>query len=73
MIELSYSYWEHEDGSVVGYLDYDPDKWTQGRNKPELEEMLFEIYQNFPYRRCRKEAKRNPLCGVQIGMIRVIM
>ena len=47
MIELPYSYWEGEDGWLVGYLNEYPDQWTQGKNIKELEEMLYDLYVNF--------------------------
>ena len=53
MTELQYSYWEGEGGWLVGYLNDYPDQWTQGKDIAELEEMLFDLYENF-----REEAKR---------------
>jgi len=45
MTELTYTYWESEDGWFVGYLDAYPDHLTQGHDLAELEEMLADIYQ----------------------------
>jgi len=43
-IELDYTYWHSKDGWLVGYLDIWPDHLTQGRDVPELEEMLADLY-----------------------------
>ena len=45
MIELAYTYWESNDGWLVGYLDAYPDHLTQGHDLAELKEMLADIYQ----------------------------
>jgi len=47
MLELPHSYWEGEDGWLVGYLNEYPEQWTQGKNIKELEEMLYDLYVNF--------------------------
>jgi predicted RNase H-like HicB family nuclease len=44
-MELTYTYWEADDGWLVGYLDAYPDHLTQGHDLAELEEMLADVYQ----------------------------
>ena len=44
-MDLPYTYWEAEDGWLVGYLNDYPDHLTQGHDLAELEEMLADIYQ----------------------------
>ena len=66
MVELPYSYWEGEDGWLVGYLNEYPDQWTQGKNITELEEMLFDLYENF-----LEEAKRKKERVLKTGILRV--
>ena len=44
MIELKYTYWESDDGWLVGYLNTYPDHLTQGHDLTELEEMLADVY-----------------------------
>ena len=44
-MEIFYTYWEADDGWLVGYLNSYPDHLTQGCNLAELEEMLADIYQ----------------------------
>ena len=44
-MEIAYTYWEADDGWLVGYLDDYPDHLTQGHDLPELEEMLTDLYQ----------------------------
>jgi len=46
-MELPYTYWEGQDGWLVGYLNDYPEQWTQGKDITELEEMLFDLYENF--------------------------
>jgi hypothetical protein len=44
---LTYTYWEGENGWLLGYLNDYPKQWTQGKNIPELEKMLIDLYENF--------------------------
>jgi predicted RNase H-like HicB family nuclease len=44
-VEVSYTYWEADDGWFVGYLNDYPDHLTQGHDLVELEEMLADVYQ----------------------------
>ena len=44
-MELVYTYWEADDGWLVGYLNNYPEHMTQGHDLAELEEMLAEVYQ----------------------------
>jgi len=45
-MEMTYTYWEGENGWLVGYLNEYPDQWTQGKDITELEEMLLDLYEN---------------------------
>ena len=44
-MEIPYTYWEADDGWLVGYLNDYPDHLTQGHDLAELEEMLADVYQ----------------------------
>jgi len=44
-MELAYTYWDADDGWLVGYLNDYPDHLTQGRDLAELEEMLADLYE----------------------------
>jgi len=44
-MELAYTYWEADDGWLVGYLNDYPDHLTQGHDLAELEEMLADLYE----------------------------
>ena len=46
-MEMSYTYWDGENGWLIGYLNEYPEQWTQGKNINELEEMLIDLYVNF--------------------------
>jgi predicted RNase H-like HicB family nuclease len=65
-MELSYTYWEGEDGWLVGYLNDYSDHWTQGKDISELEEMLFDLYVNF-----MEESKKTMAQVKKIGKLRV--
>ena len=43
-MQLSYTYWEAQEGGYIGYLNQYPDYWTQGDNIEELEKMLASLY-----------------------------
>jgi hypothetical protein len=43
-MDLSYTYWEAEDGWFVGFLDEYPEHLTQGKDLAELEIMLTDLY-----------------------------
>ena len=43
-MQLSYTYWEAEEGGYIGFLNQYPDYWTQGDSTGELEEMLASLY-----------------------------
>jgi predicted RNase H-like HicB family nuclease len=57
-MEVAYTYWEADDGWLVGYLDAYPDHLTQGHNLAELEEMLADVYQIRQEEEKRLAAKR---------------
>jgi hypothetical protein len=44
MIELQYTYWKSVT-HYLGYLNNYPDRLTQGKDLPELEEMLLDLYE----------------------------
>ena len=44
MIELTYTYWKST-SHYLGYLNDYPDHVTQGKDMPELEEMLLDLYE----------------------------
>ncbi len=43
-MDITYTFWEADDGWFVGYLNDYPDHLTQGRNIEELEIMLADVY-----------------------------
>jgi len=55
-------------GSIFGgFLVYDyPEQWTQGKNIPELEEMLIDLYENF-----QEEAKHKKEQVKKTGVLRI--
>ena len=44
-MDITYTYWEADDGWFVGYLNDYPDHLTQGHDLAELEVMLAEVFQ----------------------------
>ena len=44
-MEIPYTYWEADDGWLVGYINACPEHLTQGHGIAELEEMLADLYQ----------------------------
>jgi len=42
-MNLEYTYWKAKDGWFVGYLNIWPEHLTQGKDVPELEEMLADL------------------------------
>ncbi|AEF84211.1 conserved hypothetical protein [Treponema primitia ZAS-2] len=44
-MKLTYTYWQEKDGWFLGYLNDWPDHWTQGKDLPELEVMLADLYE----------------------------
>ena len=43
-MQLSYTYWEVQEGGYIGYLNQYVDYWTQGDSVEELEKMLVSLY-----------------------------
>ena len=43
-MNLSYTYWEAQEGGYVGFLNQYADYWTQGESVEELEQMLVSLY-----------------------------
>ena len=57
-MELSYTYWEAEEGGFIGFINQFPDYWTQGETTDELEKMLASLYTDmtaFPEFKTAKE------------------
>ena len=45
-MNLSYTYWEANEGGFIGFLHQYPDYWTQGESIEELESMLSSLYRD---------------------------
>ena len=43
-MNLSYTYWNAEEGGYIGFLNQYPNHWTQGESIEELESMLSSLY-----------------------------
>jgi hypothetical protein len=57
-MELSYTFWEAEEGGFIGFINQFPDYWTQGETIDELEKMLVSLYDDmsdFPEFKTTKE------------------
>jgi len=65
-MEMPYTYWEGENGWLVGFLNEYPEQWTQGKDIKELEEMLLDLYINILEEEKRKNKRINKL-----GVLRV--
>jgi predicted RNase H-like HicB family nuclease len=65
-MEMQYTYWEGEDGWLIGYLNEYPEQWTQGKNIKELEEMLIDLYVNF-----QEETNQKKKQIKKIGVLRI--
>jgi len=64
-MEVTYTYWEADDGLFVGFLNDYPDHLTQGHNLAELEEMLADVYQ------IRKEEEKRLAQKRKNGVLRL--
>jgi predicted RNase H-like HicB family nuclease len=65
-MEMTYTYWEGENGWLLGYLNEHPEQWTQGKSVNELEEMLLDLYANI-----REEEKQEKQKIKKMGVLRV--
>ncbi|AEF80456.1 type II toxin-antitoxin system HicB family antitoxin [Leadbettera azotonutricia] len=45
-MELSYTYWEAEEGGYIGFINQYPNYWTEGETIEELEIMLKSLYKD---------------------------
>jgi predicted RNase H-like HicB family nuclease len=54
-MELEYTYWKSKDGWFVGYLNIWPDHLTQGKDIPELEAMLLDLYEFYKEEQAKLE------------------
>ena len=53
-MEMTYTYFQAEDGFFVGWFDAFPEDVTQGKSIEELEEMLADMYQSLNLAKYRK-------------------
>jgi predicted RNase H-like HicB family nuclease len=58
-MEIGYAYWQEPDGFYLGYLNFWPEHWTQGKNIQELEEMLLDLYEIY----LEEEQEKNTVLG----------
>ncbi len=42
-----FTYWEEDDGRLLGYLNEYPDHWTQGETLDDLKEHLRDLFEMF--------------------------
>ena len=64
-MEVAFTYWETDDGWLVGYLDAYPDHLTQGHDLAELEKMLADVYQ------IRQEEEKRLAANRKSGVLRL--
>ncbi len=64
-MDITYTFWEADDGWFVGYLNDYPDHLTQGRNIEELEIMLADVY------KIRKEEETRLAQNRKTGILRL--
>ncbi len=64
-MDVTYTFWEADDGWLVGYLNDYPEHLTQGRNIEELEEMLADVYE------IRKEEEKRLAQKRKTGTLRL--
>ena len=43
-MELSYTFWEAEEGGFTGFINQFPGYWSQGETTGELEKMIASLY-----------------------------
>ena len=48
-MNLTYTYWEAQEGGFIGYFNQYPDYWTQGESVEELEKMLLSLYEDITH------------------------
>jgi predicted RNase H-like HicB family nuclease len=58
-VEIGYTYWQEPDEFYLGYLNFWPDHWTQGKSLEELEEMLRDLYEIYLEEELKKNIKKN--------------
>jgi predicted RNase H-like HicB family nuclease len=46
-MKTSFTYWQEEDGTYLGYLTDYPDHWTQGIDIEDLKENLRDLFKTF--------------------------
>jgi predicted RNase H-like HicB family nuclease len=64
-MDITYTFWEADDGWFVGYLNDYPEHFTQGKNIEELETMLADVYQ------IRKEEEKRLAQKRKTGVLRL--
>jgi predicted RNase H-like HicB family nuclease len=65
-MELDFTYWQGTSGYLVGYLNMWPDHPTQGKDLPELEEALTEMYEFY------KEQHAETSVELKLGKLKVL-
>jgi len=46
-LKPTFTYWKEADGKFLGYLNSDPDHWTQGETLPDLKDHLRDLHKTF--------------------------
>jgi predicted RNase H-like HicB family nuclease len=64
-MDVTYTFWEADDGWFVGYLNDYPEHLTQGQNIEELETMLADVYE------IRKEEETRLAQKRKTGILRI--
>ncbi len=64
-MDITYTFWEADDGWIVGYLNDFPEHLTQGQNIEELETMLADVY------KIRKEEEKRLAQKRKTGTLRI--
>jgi len=67
MMELEYTYWKSKDGWYVGYLNIWQEHLTQGKDIPELEEMLLDLYEFYK----EEQVEKNVEVEKKVGLLKV--
>jgi len=42
-----FTYWQEDDGKFLGYLNDNPDHWTQGESLQDLKDHLRDLHDTF--------------------------
>lgn len=63
-MNLEYTYWQAKDGWFIGHLNIWPEHLTQGKDIPELEEMLLDLYEFYKEEQTETVNKKTGLIKV---------